>query len=82
MARASAVSSRDHKTSVNEDDKDEELEEFEQLLELERSGKVKLNVLDRMRLGVFKIIQKVVFLVSRFYHLICVSFIVNMFLLF
>lgn len=60
MARASAVSSRDHKES-NQDDKDEELEEFEHLLELEKSGKVKLSLLDRVRLGVFKMIRIVGF---------------------
>lgn len=63
MARASAMSARDHKP-INYDDvggveDEEELEEFEHLLELEKSGKVKLNLLDRMRLAVFKIIRKV-----------------------
>lgn len=59
MARASSMSSRDHKPIDEEEEKDEELEEFEHLLELEKSGKVKLNLLDRMRLAVFKIIRKV-----------------------
>lgn len=59
MARASAMSGRDHKLNADDDDKDEDLEEFEHLLELEKSGKVKLNLLDRMRIFVFKIIRKV-----------------------
>lgn len=63
MARASAMSTRDHKPISYDDvggvEDDENLEEFEHLLELERSGKVKLNLLDRMRLAVFKIIKKV-----------------------
>lgn len=61
MARASAISSRDQKAVENETEKDEDLEEFEHLLELEKSGKVKLNSFDRIRLGVFKIIRKVIF---------------------
>lgn len=65
MARASAMSTRDHKPISYDDvggvEDDENLEEFEHLLELERSGKVKLNLLDRMRLAVFKIIKKVGF---------------------
>lgn len=59
MARASALSAKDDRKS--ELDQDEELEEFEHLLQAEKEGADKLSFLDRMRLGVFKIIKKVGF---------------------
>lgn len=61
MARASAVSSRDNHKSEFISGNEEELEEFEHLLEAEKNGSVKLNFLDKLRLYVFKIIKKVGF---------------------
>ena len=55
MARASALSNRH---SV---DQDEELVEFEHLLEAEKTNSKNLSFFDKLRLGVFKIIQKVGF---------------------
>ena len=55
MARASALS---HSDTVEQD---EELQEFEHLLEVEQKGAATLSLLDRMRLAVFKIIKKVGF---------------------
>ena len=55
MARAAALSHRD------DADQDEELIEFEQLLESEKSDSKNLSFFDKMRLGVFKIIKKVGF---------------------
>ncbi|CAF0711817.1 unnamed protein product [Brachionus calyciflorus] len=60
MARASALSGKDnHK---NDESDNEELEEFEHLLQAEKDGSVKLNFLDKVRLTVFKIIKKVGFM--------------------
>jgi hypothetical protein len=55
MARASALSQQE------ESDQDEELLEFEQLLEAEKKGDKTLNFGDRMRLAIFKIIKRVGF---------------------
>jgi hypothetical protein len=58
MARASALSSKsssDHNSEI-----DEELEEFENLLNSEKEG-AKLGFFDKLRLSVFKIINKVGF---------------------
>ena len=60
MARASALSAiENHDTDGG--DQDEELVEFENLLEAEKQGAQSLNLLDRMRLAVFKVIKKVGF---------------------
>jgi len=55
MARASALSQQE------ESDQDEELMEFENLLEAEKKGVKSLNFGDRMRLAIFKIIKRVGF---------------------
>lgn len=65
VARASAMSNRDERKQNNRnkshvvEEKDEDMEEFEHLLEAEKSGKANLSFMDRLRLGVFKIIKKV-----------------------
>jgi hypothetical protein len=59
MARASALSSKsDH---IGSEDDNDELLEFENLLEAEKKGLESVNFLDRMRLAVFKVIKKVGF---------------------
>ena len=60
MARASALSAIENHDNEN-GDQDEELVEFENLLEAEKQGAQSLNLLDRMRLAVFKVIKKVGF---------------------
>lgn len=59
MARASALSSIESKKV--DSDKDEEMIEFEELLEAEKKGSKNLNLLDRVRLYVFKLVKKVGF---------------------
>lgn len=59
MARASALSSIESKKV--DSDKDEEMVEFEELLEAEKKGSKNLNLLDRVRLSVFKLVKKVGF---------------------
>lgn len=61
MARASALSSMDNRKNESDLEKDEELEEFEHLLEAEKDGSIKLNIFDKLRLSVFKIIKRVGF---------------------
>ena len=53
MARASALSASA--------EQDEDLEEFESLIEAEKKGATQMSFVDRMRLSVFKIIRKVGF---------------------
>lgn len=55
MARASALSQQE------DTDQDEELMEFENLLEAEKSHKKSLSFGDKMRLAIFKTIKKVGF---------------------
>lgn len=64
MARASALSSKE-----DQDDQDEELMEFENLMEIEKKGLQSLSLSDQMRLVVFKCIKKVGF----FGILLCAS---------
>ena len=64
MARASALSSIETRKIDNgliASEQDEELEEFEELLEAEKKGGKGLSILDKMRLTVFKMIKKVGF---------------------
>lgn len=56
MARASVLSAQE------DEDQDEELMEFEQLLETEKKGTKSISFGDRMRLGIFKVIKKVGFM--------------------
>lgn len=56
MARASALSTKHQASEI-----DEELEEFEHLLKAEQEGTGNLSFLDKVRLGVFKIIKRVGF---------------------
>jgi len=58
MARASALSSKTNRKNEH----DEDVEEFEHLLELEKSDSSKLSLADRMRLSIFKIIKRVGFM--------------------
>ncbi|RMZ99924.1 vacuole membrane 1 [Brachionus plicatilis] len=60
MARAAALSGKESHQSEGSDN--EELEEFEHLLEAEKDGSIKLSMLDKIRLSVFKIIKKVGFM--------------------
>lgn len=57
MARASALSAVDE----SHESQDQELEEFDQLLKLDGANQKNISLLDRMRLAVFKLIQKVGF---------------------
>lgn len=59
MARASALSSIE--SSKLDSGQDEELIEFEELLEAEKTGAKNLSLLDRVRLNVFKLVKKVGF---------------------
>lgn len=66
MARASALSSLESRKLDNgivsaSADQDEELAEFEDLLEAEKMGSRNLNLFDKLRLSVFKLIRKVGF---------------------
>jgi vacuole membrane protein 1 len=65
MARASALSSLDsHKPAsggLSELEQDEEFAEFEHLLKAEQENTKEINLVDRMRLSVFKIIRRVGF---------------------
>lgn len=56
MARASVLSAQE------DEDQDEELMEFEQLLETEKKGTKSISFGDRMRLSIFKVIKKVGFM--------------------
>lgn len=56
MARASVLSAQE------DEDQDEELMEFEQLLEAEKKGTKSISFGDRMRLGIFKVIKRVGFM--------------------
>jgi membrane protein YqaA with SNARE-associated domain len=60
MARASALSSKENRALIN-GELNEELEEFEHLLKLEKEGTSQLSYGDRMRLFVFKMIKRVGF---------------------